>query len=66
MWNEFKNKETFRNAYKYCFDFVKEIGVRNVEIDLGISMIEMLLKQYYGEHCMDTNIGLIIKFLRSK
>lgn len=66
LWAEFKSKETFKPIYKYVYEFVKETGVRNVEADLGISMMELLFKEWYGAHFMESNGGLIIKFLWGK
>lgn len=45
------------------YEFIKEVGVRNVEIDLGIGMLELLFKARFGEASLDSNIGLILKYL---
>lgn len=40
--------------------------MRNVEAELGIGMIEMLLKERFGPAAMESNLGLIIKFLNAR
>ncbi len=45
---EFRDKSSFKEIYKYVFEFLKEEGMRNIKGELGVAMWNLLLKEHFG------------------
>ena len=56
---ELRTPATFKTIYRYTYDFIKELGVRNVDLGLALHVLEMLFKERFGQGCLETKIGLV-------